>query len=91
MATAGTPTNLHFNQTTGEFLLTFLPGPGVGQPTVIFVPPLHYSTGYNVTVSDNLQWRLDDDNSNIILVTLDSSGAVWEGDAVVAIKKTGGL
>ncbi len=46
-ATAGRPTSLSFNPTSGAFHYTYVPDHHVGAPTVIFVPTqIHYPGGY---------------------------------------------
>jgi endoglycosylceramidase len=50
-ATAGTPTKVSYDATTGLFSMTYTPKPSIRQPTQIFVSPLTSPHGYDVEVS----------------------------------------
>jgi len=50
-ATCGTPQALSFDPRTGAFGYRYVAGVCAGQPTEIFVSPLHYPDGYDVQVS----------------------------------------
>lgn len=49
-ATAGIPRELSFDPVTGDFRYSYAPAE-LGVPTEIFVSPLHYPNGYDVTVT----------------------------------------
>lgn len=49
-ATCGTPRSLSFDPATGAFDYTYVAGQCGGQPTEVFVSPLHYPHGYDVQV-----------------------------------------
>ncbi|CAF1355713.1 unnamed protein product [Didymodactylos carnosus] len=67
-AVAGIPLSLQFNAQRLTFYFAYTIDPSIGQPTEIYVPPLSYSNGFNVTVSEGLIWSVDSTNKNIILV-----------------------
>ena len=48
-ATAGTPTTISYDATTGVFSMTYTPKLSIKQPTQIFVSPLTSPHGYDVT------------------------------------------
>jgi hypothetical protein len=50
-ATAGTPTKISYDATTGLFSMTYTPNPKITRPTQIFVSPLTSPHGYAVTVT----------------------------------------
>ena len=50
-ATAGTPTRMSYDATTGLFSMTYTPKPSIKQPTQIFVSPLTSPHGYDVRVT----------------------------------------
>ncbi len=54
-ATCGTPQDLSFDPATGAFSYTYLAGHCDGRPTEIFVSPLHYPDGYDITVAGGVQ------------------------------------
>jgi len=93
VATAGKPISINFDHQTGDFTFEFIPSRSMTVPTVIYVPPLHYGSGYNVTVSEDLQWAEDANNANYILVTIkeDANGVQvamnMEANAFVKINK----
>ncbi len=49
-ATAGTPVDLSFDPDTGEFSYTYEPSADIDEPTEIFVSPLHYPDGPDISV-----------------------------------------
>merc|ERR1719186_1067055 len=69
VATAGKPISINFDHQTGDFLFEFVPSAEMTVGTVVYVPPLHYKDGYNVTVSPGLKWTQDSNNQNNILIT----------------------
>ena len=60
-ATAGTPTSIEYDATTGRFSMTYTPNRAISQPTQIFVSPLTSPRGYDVKVTggDRHEERLD--------------------------------
>ena len=50
-ATAGMPTEIRYDATTGRFTMTYRPDPTITQPTRIFVSPLTSPHGYDVDVT----------------------------------------
>lgn len=52
LATAGEPLQLSFDMRHRVLRFTFRHDPGIALPTEIFVPPLQYSFGYNVWMTD---------------------------------------
>ncbi|HEY9393763.1 MAG TPA: hypothetical protein VIP58_06475, partial [Nocardioides sp.] len=49
-ATAGTPVDLSFDPETGAFSYTYEPSAEIDEPTEIFVSPLHYPSGPDISV-----------------------------------------
>jgi len=69
-ATAGYPVTLDFNSESRIMQYSYNPDPAIPSPTEIFVPALLYPKGFDVAVSDNLQWELAGDK---ILVKADDA------------------
>ena len=68
-AVAGTPSQMHFDPDTRMFQFVYMMDTTIHQPTEVFVSPLIYPQGnYNVTVNENIQWKVDPSDSSIILL-----------------------
>eukprot|EP00091_Calanus_sinicus_P018549 TRINITY_DN4274_c0_g1_i3.p1 TRINITY_DN4274_c0_g1~~TRINITY_DN4274_c0_g1_i3.p1 ORF type:complete len:202 (-),score=49.55 TRINITY_DN4274_c0_g1_i3:25-630(-) len=67
-ATAGLPVKLEFDPESRSFQYEFMPNPEIASPTEIFVPSVLFPDGFEVDVSDNLQWEEDELARNKILV-----------------------
>ena len=63
-ATAGTPTQVSYDATTGRFSMTYTPKLSIKQPTQIFVSPLTSPKGYDVSVTGGSATR----KGSIVLV-----------------------
>ncbi|MDZ5623608.1 cellulase family glycosylhydrolase [Nocardioides bizhenqiangii] len=50
-AVAGVPTAMSFDAGSGDFRFRYRPDPGIAAPTEIFVSPLHYPDGFQVSVT----------------------------------------
>lgn len=72
-ATAGTPLQMSFKTGTGEFRFRYRPDRSIGAPTRIFVSPLHYLRGYEVTVVNG---RIVSQSKRRLLVRATSNQAV---------------
>jgi hypothetical protein len=71
-ATAGTPTRIAYDATTGLFSMTYTPKPKITQPTQIFVSPLTSPHGYDVSVTGGTATR----SGSLVLVKATSSTPV---------------
>ena len=71
-ATAGTPTNISYDATTGLFSMTYTPKLSIKQPTQIFVSPLTSPHGYDVKVTGGTATR----SGSMVLVKATSSKTV---------------
>jgi len=68
-AIAGMPNQMHYDLNTRTFLFTYSIDTSITQPTEIYVPPLVYpDASYNITVNENIQWKVDTTNPNVILL-----------------------
>jgi len=71
-ATAGTPTSIQYDATTGLFSMTYTPKLSVQQPTQIFVSPLTSPHGYDVKVTGGTATK----SGSLVLVRASSSKTV---------------
>ncbi len=71
-ATAGIPNSLSFDPNSGAFSYTYTPQQA-SAPTQIFVPPIHYPNGYNVTVSGGQV--ISAANATLLLIQNDPSAS----------------
>jgi Glycoside hydrolase family 5 C-terminal domain len=71
-ATAGTPTNISYDATSGLFSMTYTPKLSIRQPTQIFVSPLTSPHGYAVKVTGGTATR----SGSLVLVKATSSRSV---------------
>ncbi len=71
-ATAGTPTQVSYDATTGRFSMTYTPKLSIKQPTQIFVSPLTSPHGYDVSVAGGTATR----SGSIVLVKATSRSPV---------------
>jgi len=67
-ATAGLPIKLKFDTETRIFMYDFWPNLDIASPTEIFVPSLLYPDGFEVEVSENLQWEVDEMAKHKLLI-----------------------
>lgn len=68
MATAGRPYKLSFDVFTKVFNYQFYPDLTLFA-TEIYVPHLHYpDQNYEVIASPNMEWRISENNENVLLV-----------------------
>eukprot|EP00090_Calanus_glacialis_P022185 TRINITY_DN34234_c0_g1_i1.p1 TRINITY_DN34234_c0_g1~~TRINITY_DN34234_c0_g1_i1.p1 ORF type:complete len:569 (-),score=125.49 TRINITY_DN34234_c0_g1_i1:70-1554(-) len=67
-ATAGSPVTLDFDPESRNFEYQFMPNPDIASPTEIFVPSVLFPDGFEIDVSDNLQWEEDELAKNKILI-----------------------
>ncbi|MFG2442819.1 cellulase family glycosylhydrolase [Nocardia fluminea] len=73
-ATAGIPRALSFDSETGDFHYAYDPRPASDAPTEIFVSPLHYPNGAQITVEGGS--ATSPGRGNRIQITADGSGPV---------------
>jgi len=66
-ATAGKPIYLHYDHRNMILQYQYVPSPSLPAHTEIFVPSLLYTNGYNVEVTSNLHWELDDVSPYILI------------------------
>jgi predicted glycosyl hydrolase (DUF1957 family) len=60
-AVAGIPVKMEFDETTTKsFFFQYLLDITIDAPTEIFVPEVHYPTGFEVQASRGLRWAFDD-------------------------------
>jgi endoglycosylceramidase len=60
-AVAGIPVKMEFDETTTKlFFFQYLLDITIDAPTEIFVPEVHYPTGFEVQASSGLRWAFDD-------------------------------
>ncbi|MET0839207.1 MAG: cellulase family glycosylhydrolase [Marmoricola sp.] len=71
-ATAGTPTGIEYDATTGLFSMTYTPNRAITQPTQVFVSPLTSPRGYDVKVTGGTATK----SGSIVLVNATSSSPV---------------
>ena len=71
-AISGTPTSMSFDADNRLFRLEWNIDQSIEQPTEIFVPRLHYPTGFNVHVADGLLWTYSVVQS-LLFVVIDKS------------------
>src|SRR6478735_2341635 len=71
-ATAGTPTNISYDATSGLFSMTYTPKLSIKAPTQIFVSPLTSPHGYDVKVTGGTATR----SGSVVLVKATSSKTV---------------
>jgi endoglycosylceramidase len=50
-ATAGIPEHYQFDPASDTFTYTYSADPTIDAPTVVYVPPIHYASGYSVAAS----------------------------------------
>jgi endoglycosylceramidase len=50
-ATAGTPLAYHYDPASDAFTYTYKPNPAIRAATIVFIPALHYPSGYRVDVT----------------------------------------
>jgi Glycoside hydrolase family 5 C-terminal domain len=67
-AISGTPTSMSFDADNRLFRLEWNVDQSIEQPTEIFVPRLHYPTGFSVRVADGLSWIYSDVESLVFVV-----------------------
>jgi hypothetical protein len=68
-AIAGLATANEYDVSARSFMLQYSHNTSIEKPTEIYLSPLVYpNASYNVTVSGDVQWRVDPIDSNIILV-----------------------
>ena len=71
LAINGIPTYLYFNTTTKDFILSYkLNVTTIYQaslPTEIIIPPHVYPNGFDVSLSDNLKWSVDELNYKLLI------------------------
>lgn len=65
IATAGTPSKIHFDLNTGTFEFEYTVDSAVNEPTVLYVPRLQYPNGISVEVSSGT-YELDEANQRLI-------------------------
>ena len=66
-AIAGIPIKITFDVNEKTFYFKFMLNLSIEKPTEIFIPEVHYPTGFAVTVSDGLKWSFNE-NSRLLLV-----------------------
>ena len=71
-AVAGIPQKMHFNRQDTTFELQYSHWKNITAPTEIFVPPLHYTDGFHVTITDGVEWKYDSD-LHVVTVSTPSS------------------
>ncbi|MET0520987.1 MAG: endoglycoceramidase, partial [Jiangellaceae bacterium] len=71
-ATAGTPTAIEYDATSGLFSMTYKPNTKIKQPTQIFVSPLTSPRGYDVKVTGGTATK----SGSIVLVKATGSKTV---------------
>ncbi|CAF0797035.1 unnamed protein product [Didymodactylos carnosus] len=64
----GQPISSQFTAQRLSYYFAYTIDSTLGKPTEIYVPPLSYTNGYNVTVNKILTWVIDPLNKNVILV-----------------------
>jgi endoglycosylceramidase len=70
-STAGIPIRLFYNSNSKVFIYEYIHDSTIKEPTEIYVPNFLYSNGYEVSVSNHLNYKIDKDN-NLLLVTPDN-------------------
>lgn len=71
--TAGIPEKMHFDTETGAFEYCYRPDPGITAPTDIFVSPLHYPQGWQVTIENG---HVVTEGARRVKVRADGTGVV---------------
>ncbi|MDP3891549.1 cellulase family glycosylhydrolase [Nocardioides sp.] len=71
--TAGIPETMRFDTGNGDFEFVYRPDPSITAPTEIFVSPLHYPEGWEVTVDNG---RVVGNGSRLVRVRADGTGPV---------------
>lgn len=62
-AVSGIPIFMNFDPQRRQFRLKWRLSVTIRQPTEVFVPQIHYPQGFDVYVSEGLQWTFDSDLS----------------------------
>jgi len=62
-AVSGIPILMNFDPLRKQFRLEWQLSVTIPQPTEVFIPQIHYPQGFEVDVSDGLQWIFDSDSS----------------------------
>ena len=60
----GRPVSLVFDSASRLFNYTYRPDPTITLPTELFVPPLVYTEGFLVDLSEGLSWTPDETHKN---------------------------
>ncbi len=60
----GIPVSLIFDSSSRLFNYTYRPNPAISLPTEVFVPPLVYTEGFLVDLSEGLSWTPDETSKN---------------------------
>ncbi|CAF2160118.1 unnamed protein product [Rotaria magnacalcarata] len=68
-AIAGRPLSMGYIASEKHFYLSYVIDKSIKEPTEIFIPSVQFPKGnYNVTVTEELKWRVDSKNPSVILV-----------------------
>jgi hypothetical protein len=78
MKTAGLPLSMSFEPGTGEFLFSYRAGPGIAEPTEIYLPDCHYPRGYRAASEGLPGLRLERDRQSSCLRIYHPEGAEGE-------------
>jgi hypothetical protein len=84
-AVSGTPTAMNFDADNLIFRLEWTIDHSIEQPTEIFVPMLHYSTGFNVQLTDGLSWTFSEMESVLYVVVSSSNDRLSLATAFVMV------
>ncbi len=68
-AVAGLLNEMQYNVDTRSFSLAYSLDTSIEKPTEIYISPLVYpNASYNISVNENIKWKVDPIDSNIILI-----------------------
>lgn len=87
-AIAGKPIYTVYIPEERRFQLSYTVDTTIKEPTEIFIPDLHFpKASYNVTVSNGLKWKVDPQNTNVVLVEPTDQFVQNQKETIVGIVK----
>ncbi|CAF0900617.1 unnamed protein product [Rotaria sordida] len=85
-AIAGKPLAMQYIASQRVFYLSYYIDPTIKQPTEIYISPIQYpQQSYNITVNRALKWKIDQTNTNIILVEPNEQFVKSKNQAVIGV------